>query len=488
MQAESNHHRPAPGRRTFLRSVGATLALPFLDSSLPRQAFAAASVTRPPLRMGIFTVTGGTVIESWKPETEGALGKLPSILRPLESLKDQLLVVSGLGQHGHAEGVNAHEHCAFVHLTCQDKVKKENGKIFTGVSVDQVAAKHVGDASFLPSMELGLGNHETRYNFREGGIPIPYEGNPRLAFDRMFRNRPAIVPNWDRRASHQSSPAALPADSAKTYDRSVLDLVLNEARSLKEKLGREDQQKLEQYLYSVRDIETRLDRAEARLRLEMLDRDDPGPSDLHHPNKLPETRSEGEKMMHAVGQNPEIHGEYIRLMSDLMVLAFQTDTTRVCTLGLGSDGALFPGVVTVGYEHHAHTLEHQGNAGNIKDADPISREGCRQIHAWYTMLFAEMVQKMAAIDEGGSTLLDSCMILYTSYMSDGGHGRRDYPNLLVGNAGGTLKTGRHLAFQPETPVANLYVEMLDRMGVNGPFGNSLTSEKAAYNGRLPGLV
>ena len=104
------------------------------------------------------------------------------------------------------------------------------------------------------------------------------------------------------------------------------------------------------------------------------------------------------------------------------------------------------------------------------------------------MLFAEMVQKMAAIDEGGSTLLDNCMILYTSYMSDGGHGRRDYPNLLVGNAGGTLKIGRHLAFQPETPVANLYVEMLDRMGVNCPFCNSLTSEKAAYNGRLPGLV
>ncbi|MFT5498245.1 MAG: hypothetical protein ACI9TH_003656 [Kiritimatiellia bacterium] len=488
MQTESTHPEAAPSRRTFLRNVGATLALPFLDSALPRSAFAAAATTRPPLRMGIFTVTGGTVIESWKPEMEGALGKLPSILRPLEPLKDQLLVVSGLGQHGHAEGVNAHEHCAFVHLTCQDKVKKENGKIFTGVSMDQVAAGHVGHTSYLPSMELGLGNHETRYNFREGGVPIPYEGNPRLAFDRMFRNRPAIVPNWDRRTTQQGQAKPLPKDSAKTYDRSVLDLVLDEARALKGNLGKEDQQKFEEYLYSVRDIETRLERAEARLRMELLDLDDPGPADLHHPDKLPEDRSAGEKMMHAVGQNPEIHGEYIRLMSDLMVLAFQTDTTRVCTLALGSDGAMFPGVVTVGYEQHAHTLEHQGNAGNILDADPISREGCRQIHAWYTMLFSEMVRKMAAIDEGGSSLLDNSMILYTSYMSDGGHGRRDYPNLLVGKAGGTLKAGRHLAFQPETPVANLYVEMLDRMGVNGPFGNSLSSEKAAYNGRLPGLI
>ncbi|MFT5130546.1 MAG: hypothetical protein ACI8W8_004177, partial [Rhodothermales bacterium] len=120
-------------------------------------------------------------------------------------------------------------------------------------------------------------------------------------------------------------------------------------------------------------------------------------------------------------------------------------------------------------------------AGNIKDADPISREGCRQIHAWYTLLFAEMARKMANIDEGGSTLLDNSMILYTSYMSDGGHGRQDYPNLLLGNAGGSLKTGQHVACEPKTPVANLYLEMLDRMGAEASsFGNS--------TGRIPGLA
>ena len=126
-------------------------------------------------------------------------------------------------------------------------------------------------------------------------------------------------------------------------------------------------------------------------------------------------------------------------MSDLMVLAFQTDTTRVATLAVGSDEAHFPGVVTVGYEHHCHTLEHQGNAGRPEDADPISREACRQIHAWYTELFAEMVKKMKGIDEGGSSLLDNTMLLYTSYMADGGHGTKDYPALLVGKAGGTLE-------------------------------------------------
>lgn len=146
-------------------------------------------------------------------------------------------------------------------------------------------------------------------------------------------------------------------------------------------------------------------------------------------------------------------------MTDLMVLAFQTDTTRVCTLGLGSDEALFPGVVTVGYEHHAHTLEHHGNAARVEDADPVAREGCRQIHAWYTQYFAEAVAKMRAIDEGGSSLLDNTILLYTSYMADGGHGRHNYPVLLAGRAGGTLSPGRHVEYQRETPVANLYVEI-----------------------------
>jgi hypothetical protein len=160
----------------------------------------------------------------------------------------------------------------------------------------------------------------------------------------------------------------------------------------------------------------------------------------------------------------------------------------VCTLAAGSDEAMFHGVVTVGYERHSHTIEHQGNAGRPEDADPISREACRQIHAWYTRLFADMVRKMKAIDEGGSTLLDNTMLLYTSYMSNGGHGTSNYPCLMVGNAQGSIKTGRQVSFQKDTPVANLYLEMLTRMGVKAEeFGNSRTSKNAAYNGRLPGL-
>jgi len=170
------------------------------------------------------------------------------------------------------------------------------------------------------------------------------------------------------------------------------------------------------------------------------------------------------------------------------VLAFQTDTTRVVTAALGEDNALFPGVVTAGNEFQAHALQHNGNASGGGKPNEVAREACRQIHAWYTGLFAEMVAKLAAIPEGDGSLLDNCLLLYTSYMADGGHGLVDYPNLLVGGARGTLRTGRHLAFPIGTPVANLYVELLQRMGAGvEAFGDSDSADKRGFGGRLPGL-
>jgi hypothetical protein len=235
-------------------------------------------------------------------------------------------------------------------------------------------------------------------------------------------------------------------------------------------------------------VERRVQLVEDLQRQAALDAEHPGTSKPNLPANLPEGQA-ASKLHHATGRDPEIHGEFTRLMSDLMILAFQTDTTRVMTFAVGSDEALFPGVVTVGYERHCHTLEHQGNADKVENADPIAREACRQIHAWYTGLFAEMVRRMKSIDEGGSTLLDNCMMLYTSYMADGGHGRDDYPVLFAGRAQGTLKTGRHLAFPKRTPMSNLFVEMLDRMGSKvDSFGDSKTSKHAAFDGRLPGLA
>ena len=474
-------------RRAFLRGTGAAVALPFLERLAPAAGSAPAATGTPPLRFGVFTVTGGTVIESWRPKEVGRLGKLPSILRPLEAVKDDVLVLSGLAHGGRSEGLNAHEHCSLMHLTGAPEVKRVGGKFVAAPSVDQVAARAVGSQTFLPSLELGLAGHENKYSFRAADVPVPFESNPRLVFDRMFRGRKPVAPNWRARAARPADPVG--GTKAESVERSVVDLVRDEAADLRRGLGSGDQRRLDEYLDAVRAIERRIDFAEHRQRLEALDALHPGPSKVVLPANLPSENLPVWQITNPVYRDPERHGEYIRMMADLMVLAFQTDTTRVATFACGSDEAMFPGVVTVGYERHCHTLEHQGNAGRVEDADPIAREGLRQIHAWYTDLFAEMVRKMKAIDEGGSSLLDNTLLLYTSYMADGGHGTRDYPVALVGKAGGTLKPGRHLAFPDHTPASNLYVEILDRMGVKVPrFGESHTSEHRRYDGRLPGLV
>jgi len=468
-------------RRAFLQSAGAVVSLPFLEQLAP----AAAAAGKPPLRFGIFTVTGGTVLESWKPKEAGPLIKMPSILRSLEFARDDLLILSGLSHNGRTEGLNGHEHCAALHLTGAELAKKSGGRMVSAPSVDQVAAGVVGEQTFLSSLEIGLSNHETKYSFRAPDSPVPYEDNPRLVFERMFRGRKPVVPNWKNRAS---TPASAPTTKTDSVDRGVVDLIRQEANDLRKSLGNGDKHRLDEYLDAVRSIEKRIDFVEQRQRQELLDLQDPGPSKLTLPTNLPAANVPIWNITNPVMRDPERHEEYIRLMSDLLVLAFQTDTTRVGVFACGSDEALFPGVVTVGYERHCHTLEHQGNSYRVEDADPIAREACRQIHAFYTQLFAQMVRRMKEIDEGGSSLLDNTMLLYTSYMADGGHGTNDYPVLLAGKAGGTLKPGRHIAFKEKTPVANLYLEILDRMGAKvSRFGESHTSPHRAYDGRLPGL-
>lgn len=472
-------------RRKLLRASGAVLALPLLESLAPA---AKAATAKPPIRFGIFTVTGGTVLESWKPRETGSLDKLPSILRPLVAMKDDLLVVSGLTHDGRSDNLNGHEHCALTHLTGAPFAKRQGGKLFASVSVDQAAAQALGKETLLPSLEIGLVNQECRYSFRSADMNVPYEANPRLIFDRMFRGRQPVVPNWQRRASVPPAPAASTADDS--LDRSVLDLVLDQAHDLRRDLGKTDRQKLDQYLDSVRSVEKRIELIEARHREDVLDLASPGLSKLNVPDALPKAGTPVWEITRPIHQDPSRHGDYIRLMSDMMVLAFQTDTTRVLTLAGGSDEAMFPGVVTVGYERHCHTLEHQGNAARPEDADPIAREACRQIHAWYTQLFAEALAKMKAIDEGGSSLLDNSVILFTSYMADGGHGRNDYPVVLAGRAGGALRPGRHVGFEKQAPMANLYVELLNLLGVpTKSFGDSHTSRYAGdLDGRLPNVV
>ena len=489
---KENMQRAHISRRTMLRNTGAMLSLPFFETLFPARVASAAAVTaiaKPPLRLGIFTVTGGTVLESWKPQEAGPLAKLPSILRSLEFAKDDITVISGLCHAGRSDNLNAHEHCSLLHLTGASSVKKEGGKLFADVSVDQAAARVLGRETLLPSLEIGLNGGEKNYSFRSRDTVVPYEGNPRLIFDRMFRGRQPVVPNWKRRAD-AGSVETVTAPSNDSLDRSVLDLVLGQANDLRRGLGRGDQQKLDQYLDSVRSVEKRIAFIEARQKQDALDSASPGSSKLKLPDSLPKLGTPIWEITRPIDQDPSRHADYIRLLADMQVLAFQTDTTRVVTVAAGSDESMFPGVVTVGYERHCHTLEHQGNASRPEDADPIAREACRQIHAWYTQLFAETVRKLRDIDEGGSSLLDNTLLLFTSYMADGGHGRDDYPVVLAGKAGGALQTGRHLAFDKKAPMANLYVEMLNLFGVpTTAFGDCHTSRFASdLNGRLPGFM
>jgi len=459
---------PETTRRRFLKTVGASVSLPFFESL---GASAATASGGPPLRMMTFTVAGGTVLESWKPEKSGKLEELPSILRPLEFAKDDLTIVSGLRHNGKTEGkFNAHQYCSAVHMTGAEMVKNVDGKLISPPSFDQIAAEAIGSSTPLPSLEIGTTNHERKYSFRSDGNHVPYERNPRLVFERMFRDGKPRVPNWGQVLKQAASGRKPSRSERKSYERSVLDLVLGEAKALDRMLGTHDRDKFDQFLTSLRAIEKRMEVVESRMASVALDGTDY--TEPLIPDNLPDDLDAANVMLQTLNNDPETQEEFIELMSDLMVLAFQTDTTRVGTISVGSDGALLHGVVTVGNERHNHTLQHMGNARNIEDADPIAREGCRQVHHWYTTMFGKMIAKMKMIDEGGRSMLDNSMVLYTSYMANGGHGRRDYPALIAGNAQGAFETGVHVETDGE-PMSNLYLTMLDTMGVNASsFGES----------------
>lgn len=450
-------------RRHALKAAGAFIALPFLESLKPAWGAEPAKGKedddgRPPLRQCIITVAGGTVIESWKPGQPGPLQKLPSILRPLEAHKSELLVVSGLSQLGkQSGGGNAHTHCGGLHLTGAKEFVWEGKVPKSTISVDQAAAAAQAGETILPSLELGFPNHEQIYSWSASGTSVPYEGDPRQAFDRLFKGRAPSVPTWTREKKAKSTTTSKAKAPAASDERLVIDLVLEDAKALQKRLGKADQNRVGEFIEAVHSLETRIVKMDQRAAAEAADRGGKA-SDLILPKD-----DKGWKQRWN-GQDVEMRADYFDLMTTLGILAMQTDTTRVVTMAFGDDGELWDGVVTVTNEFHHHTLEHQANANPVSKADPLSREACRQIHEWYSVQFAKTLAKMRAIDEAGSSLLDNTMLLYTSYMADGGHGTHDYPVLLAGRGKGTLKPGRHVAMPMDTPVANLYLEMLDRMG------------------------
>ena len=436
-------------RRTFLKGLGAAVSLPMLESMIPARAMASAAAAQPPVRMAFMFVPNGVHMEEWKPVATGAHHDLPRILKPLTPVKRDLCVLSGLTQDkGRANGDGAGDHArsAGVFLTGVQPLKSEGSEIRAGVSVDQFAAQRIGHETRFASLELGTergrqsGKCDSGYScaysnnvsWRDGTTPMAKETNPRLVFERLFGN--------GSKGERNESLAR-----RQRYQKSILDFVLEDARSLTRKVSGNDRQKLDEYLVAVREIEQRIQRAEGKSISKS--------SVLAGPGK-----PEGV---------PDSYQEHIRLMGDMMILAFQTDVTRVSTFMLanaGSNRSYRP----IGVNEGHHSLSHHQN-----DRDKL--EKISKINTFHVEQLSYMLQKMKSIPEGEGSLLDHCMVVYGSGISDGNrHNNENLPILLAGRGGGWIRPGRHIQYSGDTPLNNLFVTMLNQAGATTDSFNDST--------------
>ena len=427
-------------RRAVLRGMGAAVALPWLEAMAPVSALArdAAGAGEIPRRIAFLYVPNGVHMADWTPSEAGPGFRLTPTLRSLEPFREDLLVLSGLAQQnaspmGDEGGDHARSLACF--LTGTHPLKTDGANIRAGVSIDQVAAMQIGHRTRLPSLELGIdpsaqaGSCDSGYScayssnisWKSENMPMAKEIDPGLLFDRLFGAGP-------RDAS--------PADRARRErrQRSVLDFVLEDARQLHAQLGTSDRRKIDEYFNAVREIERRIEQARA---FESGSRPAPG---VARPGGTP----------------PDLR-EHIRLMLDLMALAFQADVTRISTFMFANEASnrAYP-FLNVPDGHH--DLSHHGN-------DPRKQEKIRVINRFHVEQFAYLLRRLKSMKEGDGTLLDHVMVVYGSGISDGDrHNHDDLPILLAGKGGGSITPGRHVQYD-SVPLNNLYLAMLDRMGV-----------------------
>ena len=423
-------------RRTVLRGVGTVMALPVLDAMLPRLRAADATPNKPapPRRMAFLYVPNGIHMQEWTPAKEGTDFDLPAILQPLAAHKQDVLVLSGLTcdkGRPNGDGAGDHARASSAFLTGAQARKTAGANFRSGVSADQIAAQKLGDQTRLASLELGIdpfrgtGNCDSGYScvyehtlaWRNATTPLPTEVNPKLIFERLFADQP-------------NDPDRLKRGRLRA---SVLDAVLDDAHSLEKNLGGADRQKLAQYLSSVRELEDRIHRAEKLPPIQP-------PDGTKKPEQLPADLT-----------------EHLHLVSDLLVLAFQTDVTRVATFMFAREGSdqKYP-MVGVNEGHHSIT-HHQGKRE--------LQAKIQAINTYHVEQLAYLLGKLKSVKEGEGTLLDNCMIAYGSAIADGNaHAHGDLPVLLAGRGGGTITTGRHIRYRDETPLNNLWLAMLERFG------------------------
>jgi hypothetical protein len=419
-------------RRTVLRGLGTAIALPVLDAMAPLVSRGADERPSAPNRLAFVYVPNGMHMPDWTPATAGSDFELPYLLEPLKDVRGSTLVISGLAQdHGrpHGDGPGDHARALASFLTGAQPRKTHGADLRVGVSVDQVAARKVGQKTKFSSLELGCdrgaqaGNcdsgyscsYSTNISWRSDTTPQAKEIDPKLAFERLF----------------SVGGAAEARSRREKYQNSILDFVREDARDLQARLGAKDRRKLDEYLTGVRELEKRI--AEAK-----RDGDTPLP-DYPPPSGIPSD-----------------YGEHIRLMYDLMALAFTGDLTRVATFVVANEGSnrSYP-FIEVPDGHH--DLSHHG--GNAEKQAKI-----RAINRFHAEQFAYFIQKLNKTSDGEQTLLDHSMILYGSGLGDGNaHNHDNLPIVLCGRGGGTITSGRHLQCERETPLNNLYLSMLDRV-------------------------
>ena len=427
-------------RRTILRGMGTVIALPYLEAMAPLTSpIARGEEAKPtaPTRMAFLYVANGMHMPDWTPEKDGADFELRPTMQPLAPFKDDLLVMSGLsldGADAHGDGGGDHARSVAAYLTGAHPKKTDGANIQNGVSVDQVAVEKIGKKTRFASLELGCeasataGNCDSGYScaytsnisWRTPETPVAKEVNPRAVFDRLFGSG--------------DDEAGKSEYQKKIRRRSVLDFALEDAKSLEQRLGTSDKRKLDEYLYSIREVERQI------LGSDKLGGSDQDLSNFPRPSGVPAD-----------------FVQHLRLMFDLMTLALQTDSTRILTFMYTNDSSnrSYP---ALGVKEGHHDISHHGR--NQEKQEKIAK-----INKHHVEQFAYFLGKLKAAKEGERSLLDNCMVMYGSGIADGdAHAHHDLPIVLAGSGGGTIKPGRHVRYEKKTPLTNLYLSMLDRMG------------------------
>ena len=436
-------------RRTVLRGLGATIALPLLDSMVPAFAAIRNTAARPIKRFGVVYVPMGMIMDQFTPATDGTGFELPTILQPLAKVRDQVVVVSGLDNEPAVarpgEPAGGHGRIGAAFLTGVHGKPTGGADFRAGVSVDQLAAEQLGRETQIRSLEIGLeatdlaGACDVGYScayvntlsWRTPTTPMPVENNPRAVFERLFGD------------ADTTDPAAHAARLRK--NRSILDSVTDTVADRQAVLGARDRIKLTEYLDAIRDVELRIQKAEAQGEREL-------PS-LERPT----------------GAVPEAFEDYAKLMFDLLVLAYQADLTRVGTFMVGKEisGRTYPEIGVAGGHHQV--------THSTSDSERV--EKLVRINTYHMRLFAYYLERLQATPDGDGSLLDQMAVFFGSGMSESDqHDPHKLPALLVGGGGGQIRGARHLRYPDETPLTNLYLSVLHKLGVPAEqIGNSTGS-------------